>query len=237
MPEYREKVIEILSHNGELSMVNLRKELGMGNLNTFTDLINGMEKKEYVKTKHEGRERLVRLFSPIKSTNHFITNYPNRLKYFEKSFETELNALEKNKPLVSKIDFPFTKVKIKRGVLELDKERNVWRDMGKTEDDYACTFKTKPTARKHFDNILNLLNRLYQESSVLNFAGVIIDNDKLLREYQKRSEKLIKRTVRRIENMFDKKDDPKSLTFVIWQMRNVLYGLAFKATLEKEMGN
>jgi len=128
---------------------------------------------------------------------------------------------------------------VERGMdfLELDKERNVWRDMGKTEDDYAYTFKTKPTARKHFDNILNLLNRLYQESSVLNFAGVIIDNDKLLREYQKRSEKLIKRTVRRIENMFDKKDDPKSLTFVIWQMRNVLYGLAFKATLEKEMGN
>jgi len=96
MPEYKEKVIEILARYAELSMINLRRELGMGNINSFIELINGMEKKEYVKTRHEGRERLVRLFSPIKTTNHFITNYPNRLKYFKKSLEKELKSLEKN---------------------------------------------------------------------------------------------------------------------------------------------
>jgi len=234
MPDKREKVIEILALNGELSMVKLIEKSEVRRNDVFK-LIPKMEKEKIVRTRIEGREKLVRLYSPIKKTNYFITNYPKRLKYFEKSLETQIKALEKNKPLVSKTNFPFTKIKIKQPVLELDKKRKVYRDMGKTRDSYALTFKTRPTARKHFDNILVLLNKLYQESSVLNFANTIIDDDTLLREYQKKSEKLIRNTTKKIENIFPVEVDQESLTFVIWQMRNVLHGLVFKATLEKEM--
>jgi len=100
-PDKPEKVIEILSIKDELSMIDLRKELGMGNLNSFIALINKMEKRQLVTTRIEGRERLVRLYSPIISTNYFIKNYPNRLKSLKKSLEKEFKALEKNLPLVS----------------------------------------------------------------------------------------------------------------------------------------
>jgi len=234
MPDKREKVIEILAQYGENSMVKLVELTGIRRNDLF-ELIPKMKSEELVKIRSEGREKLVRLFSPKKSIDYFIENYPKRLKYFEKLIETELKALEKNKPLISKTDFPFIKVKIKRGVLELDKERNVKRDMGKTEDDYVYKFKTRPTARKHFDNIMVLLNKLYQESSVLNFNDPVIDNYKLLKNYQKRSEKLIKKTRKNIEDMFYDKQDPKALTFVVWQMRNVLYGIFYKEILELEM--
>ena len=231
-----EKVIEILSVKDELSMMDLRKELGMRNLNSFIDLINQMEKRQHITTRTEGRERLVRLYSPIISTNYFIKNYPNRLKYLKKSLETELKALEKNLPLVSdSLPLKKMKVKIKATVLELDKKRNVWRDMGKTRDSYAYTFKTRPTAEKQFVKILDLLYKSYQESSALNFAESIIENHKLIKIYQARSEKMIKEITDNISKMLKKKD-PKSLVYANTRLRNVLYGLVFKLTLKEEMG-
>ena len=232
-PDKPEKVIEILSIKDELSMIDLRKELGMGNLNSFIDLINKMEKRQLITTRIEGRERLVHLYSPIISTNYFITNYPNRLKYFKKSLEKEFKALEKNIPLVSS-SLPFKKIKTKEPVLELDKKKNVWRDMGKTREGYAYTFKTRPTAEKQFVKILDLLYKSYQESSALNFAESIIEDPKLIKIYQERSEKMIKEITDNISKMILKKD-PNSIVYVNNRLRNVLYGLVFKATLKEEM--
>ena len=236
MPDKREKVIEILSQFGTQSMVNLVEKTGIRRGDLFK-LIPEMESDKNITSKKDGRERLVSLSSPIKSTKSFILNYEKQLDHYEKFIEKELKNLEKNKPLVSKTNFPFTKIKIKQPVLELDKEKNIYRDMGKTTEGHAYTFKTRPTARKHFDMLLNTLNRLYQESSALNFADIIIDDDKLLREYQKRSDKLIRNTTKRIEKMFDPEEDLKSRTFITWQLRNVLYGLVFKASLKKEIEN
>ena len=232
-PDKPEKVIEILSIKDELSMIDLRKELGMGNLNSFIDLINKMEKRQLITTRIEGRERLVRLYSPITSTNYFIMNYPNRLKSLKKSLEKEFKALEKNLPLVSS-SLPFKKIKTKEPVLELDKKKNVWRDMGKTRDGYAYTFKTRPTAEKQFVKILDLLYKSYQESSALNFAESIIEDPKLIKIYQERSEKMIKEITDNISKMILKKD-PNSIVYVNNRLRNVLYGLVFKATLKEEM--
>jgi len=131
MPEKPEKVIKTLSLNGELSMIKLQQKTEIRR-NTLFELIPKMENNKLVSTRIEGRERLVRLYSPIKSTNHFIKNYPNRLKYFKKLLETELKALEKTLPLVSNT-LPLKKVKTKEPVLELDKKRNTWRDMGKNQ--------------------------------------------------------------------------------------------------------
>lgn len=235
MPDKPEKVVEILSIKDELSMVDLRKELGMMNRNSFIALINKMEKKGVITTRIDGRERLVRLHSPIPSTDYFIKNYPNRLKYLKKALEKESKKLLKNLPIVSSKQ-PMKKVKIKEGVLELDKKRNVWKDMGKTRDGYAYTFKTRPIAEKQLVKILTLLYKLYQESSTLSFAEPIIGNPKLIKIYQERSEKIITEITDNITKTLWKKD-PHSVGYVNIRMRNVLYGLAFKNTLKLEMGN
>jgi len=232
MPDKREKVIETLAVNGELSMVKLVEKSEVRRNDVF-DLVKELRSEKLVTIRTIGRETLVRLNSPIKKTNHFITNYPNRLKYFEKSLEKEFKALEKNLPIVSST-LPLKKVKIKRGVLELDKERNVWRDMGKTEDDYAYTFKTRPSAEKQLVKILDLLYKLYQESSSLNFAESVIGDPKLINAFQKNSEKIIKEITDKISKMLLKKD-PTSFVYVNYRLRNVLYGLVYKATLEAEL--
>ena len=232
MPDKPEKVIEILSQYGELSMVKLIEKTGVRRNDLF-DLIPKMEKEKIVITKIIGREKLVRLFSPKKSIDRFIKNYPKRLKHFEKSLETELKALEKTLPLVS-ITHPLKNVKVKRPVLELDKKTNIWTDMGKTEVSHARTFKTRPTSEKHFVKILNLLYNLYQESSSLNFVSPIIDDYKLLRNYQNRSEKMIKEITDRTSKMI-LKQDPNSIVYVNYRLRNVLYGLIYKETLKQEM--
>ncbi len=105
--------------------------------------------------------------------------------------------------------------------------------MGKTEDSHVYTWKTRLQPRKHFDSLLNILNRMYQESSAINFAEPITDDSKLIKEYQKRSERLIKDTVKKIENIC--RDDGPALHFVIHQIRNVIYGMIYKTTLEKEI--
>jgi len=232
MPDKREKVIEILAQYGEISMIKLIEKTEIRRNDLFK-LIPKMESIKLVITRYEGRERLVRLFSPKKSIDHFIKNYPNRLKYFKKSLETEIKALEKTLPLVSDT-LPFKKIKTKEPVLELDKKRNDWRDMGKTRDGYAYTFKTRPTARKHFDNILILLNKLYNESVVLNFANPIIDDPKLIKNFQKSSEKIIKEITDKISKMI-LKQDRNSIVYVNNRMRDVLFGLIYKETLKQEL--
>jgi len=232
MPDKREKVIEILAQYGELSMVKL-VDLTEIRRNDLFELIPKLKSEKLVITRYEGREKLVRLFSPKKSIDHFIKNYPKRLKWFEKLLKTEFKALEKNLPLVSHTQ-PLKTVKIKRPLMELDKKTNVWRDMGKTEDAYARTFKTRPTAEKQFVKILNLLYQLYNESSALNFAESIIEDPKLIKTFQKSSEKMIKEITDNISKMLLKKD-PNSIVYANYRLRNVLYGLVYKETLKQEL--
>lgn len=227
-PDKEQKVIETLSRYGELSMIELQKTTEIRRNDLF-ELIPYLETENKVKTRIEGREKLISLSSPDKDVKAFIITFDKQLDQYEKSIKTELKALEKNKPLVSTSDHPFVKVKTKVGVLELDKERNVYRDMGKTEDSYAYTFKTVPKARKHFDELLNLINTLYQESSALNYADDLVNDTSLLKAYQKRAQRLIKNTTSELERMFH---GEKDFIFVAWHLRNVLHGLIYKETLK-----
>ena len=231
-PDNPEKVIEILAQYSELPMVRL-VELTEIRRNDLFELIPKMESKELIATRRKGREMLVRLFSPIKTTNHFITNYPNRLKWFEKSLEKEFKALEKNLPIVS-TTLPMKKIKVKQRIFSLDKKTNTRRDMGETQDGHAYTFRARPTAEKQLVKILNLLYRLYQESSSLNFAESIIDDPKLIKTFQKSSEKIIKEITDKISKMILKRD-PNSIVYVNYRLQNVLYGLVYKETLKKEL--
>ena len=124
------------------------------------------------------------------------------------------------------------KVPTKVPILELDKKRQVYRDLGKTEDSHAYTWKTRAKPTMHFETILNLLNKLYQESSVLTFGTPICDDPSLMKEYQTKSQRLLQHTIIEIENMFRGETD---FVFVITRIRMVLYGLVYKATVEAEI--
>jgi len=233
MPELPEKIIEILCQYNELSVVKLIEKTSIGNRNKAFEIINQLEKEGHVKTRKEGRERLVSLSSPKKTVDSFINNFGKRLVSYEKLINKHLIELKKNLPLVS-TNQPMKKVKTKTGVLELDKKRGVYRDMGKTQDSHAYTWKTRSKPQNHFNALLNTLYKLYQESSVINFAEPITDDPKLIKKYQKCSDMLIKDTVSKIENMF-KEHDMHSFHYVITQLRNTLYGLIFRITLEKQI--
>jgi len=232
-PDNPEKVLQILSVKDELSMVNLRKEIGMMNLNSFQKLIDQMEKKGIVSTRTDGRERLVRLSDPRPPIDYFIKNYPKRLQYYKKTLAKESKALLNNLPIVSE-KLPLIKVKVKEPTWEYDKKTNMHRPTGKPQEVDKYTFKARPTAEKQLAKILDLLYNLYQESSSLNFAKSIIDNPRLINTYQNRSEKMIKEITDNISNTLLKKDI-NSLPYVNFRLSNVLSGLIFKYTLEKEM--
>jgi len=231
MPENDQKLINFVAQENGIGMEKLMQKMGMRNRNTFYKFVKQMEEREIIKTEKEGRVRRVYLKSPDKKVDKFINTFDNRLDLYEKEINKYLALLEKNLPLISK-DQPMKRVKMKVGVLELDKERRVYRDMGKTQDSHGYTWKTRAKPRKHFDTTLELLHKLYQESSVLSFSDFLVDDDVLIKGYQKRSDKLIKETVRKIENMFRDKPD---FAFAIDQIRRRLYALVYRATLKEQI--
>jgi len=207
------------------------RKMEMRNRNTFYNFIKQMEDKEIIKTEKEGRFRRVYLKSPDKKVDKFINTFGNRLDLYEKEINKYLELLGKNLPLISK-DQPMKRVKTKVGVLEFDKERQMYRDMRKTQDSHGYTWKTRAKPRKYFDTILELLHKLYQESSVLSFGDFLTDNEMLIRGYQKRTDKLIKETTRKVENMFKCKTDS---FFAIDQLRRRLYAFVYRATLKEQI--
>ncbi len=58
------------------------------------------------------------------------------------------------------------------------------------------------------------------------------NDDELINGYQKRSDKVIKETVRKIENMFRGETD---FAFAIDQIRRRLYALVYRATLKEQI--
>ena len=229
-PELWEKVMKILIEKNGISKNELFRKSSYGNKNKFFEYLNEWEASGQIKINQVGKEKQVSLASPDKKVNTFIKNFGKALVNYEKLFNKHLTALDKNKPLISP-NQPMKKIKTKTGVLELDKKSGVYRDMGKTQDSHAYTWKTRAKPRMHFEIILNLLNRLYQESSIFTFGTSICDDPTLMKKYQTRSEKLIKHTVNKIENMFrDKRDN----AFVVTRIRMVLYGFVYKATMEAE---
>ena len=231
MPDNDEKLINFVAQENGIGMEKLMQKMEMRNRNTFYKFVKQMEEREIIKTEKEGRSRRVYLKSPDKKVDKFINTFGNRLDLYEKEINKYLALLEKNLPLISK-DQPMKRVKMKVGVLEFDKERRMYRDMGKTQDSHGYTWKTRAKPRKHFDTTLELLHKLYQESSVLSFSEFLVDDDVLIKGYQKRSDKLIKETVRKIENMFRGERD---FAFAIDQIRRRLYALVYRAILKEQI--
>jgi len=232
MPVDPKIVIEILVQYSELPIGRLWRLSEYGNRTVFFKTIDQFENDGIVKSRRKGSERLISLASPNKTVDSFINTFGKRLDSYEKLVSKHLNGFRKNMPLISKKE-PMKKIKTKIGIIELDKKRRMYRYMGKTKDSHAYTWKTRSKPRMHFDQLLNTLNRIYQESSAINFAEPITEDSRLIKEYQKRSERLIKETITKIENIC--RGDGPALNFVIYRIRNVIYGMIFKYTLEKEI--
>jgi len=230
MPEIDDNLIFFVSQENGIGMDKLLIKMKMGNRNTFFNFIKEKENQGIIETKKIGRTRHVYLKSLDKKVDTFINTFGKRLDLYEKEVNNNLTLLEKNLPLITK-DHPMKKVKTKEAVLELDKERQVYRDMGKRIEGHAYTWKTRAKPRKHFDVILQLLHKLYQESSVLTFGDTFTDNPALIKGFQKRSDKLIKDTCTKIEKMFKDKPD---FVYAINRLRGSIYALIYKATWEKE---
>jgi len=227
-----EDTMNILIQNPVISKNELFRKSGYGNKNSFFEFLNQWEKDGLIEVKQIGREKRVTLSNPNEKINQFIENFGGELDNFEKLLKKHLASLEKNKPLIS-LNKPMKSVKGRIGVLELDPKDNVWRDLGKTEDDPDLrTWNPRKKPLMHFEIILNVLNKLYQESSVITYGMPLFGYPELMHDYQTHSQKLISDTVKKLENMFMGKPD---YVFVINRIRMVLYGLVYKATLEARM--
>ena len=120
---------------------------------------------------------------------------------------------------------------IKSKINDKDQVIEIYAVPGKTIEGHAWTWRTRPKPLKYFNAILNLLNRLYQESSAISFSD-FIDNDPTIKEYQKESKNLIKHTLTKFELIFKK--DIKSRGYAYFYIKNTLYGLIHQIILDKE---
>lgn len=239
MPDLYTKIIKLLIEKYELSTNELSRELPYPNKNRLIKYLKYWERKEALHSRQDGNKILYSLASPDKKINLFLKNYGKQLLSYEKLVNKHLSALEKNKPLINP-KHPFNPIKTKENVLELDKEKQVYRT--NTTEGHGFIWKIRPKPLFHFNAILRILNNIYQESSILNFSTVLCDNPVLIKQHQKGSEKLIKYTVKKIEDMFttEKTKDGEfykgttDYVYVINRLRDTLYGLVHKATIEKQ---
>jgi len=241
MPEIDNNLIFFVSQENGIGMEKLREKMKIGNRNTFLNFINEKEDQKIIETKKIGRTRHVYVKSIDKKVNHFINTFGNRLDQYEKEINKNLALLEKNLPLISEKQ-PMKPVKIKVPQLKRIRKKKIQTDQGIKEEwvykvqgtinDHYMTWKTRAKPRKHFDAILDLLHKLYQESSVLTFGDTFTDDTTIIKGYQERSEKLIKDTATKIENMFRDKID---FVFAITQLRRSIYALIYKLTLKEDL--
>jgi len=227
-----EDTMNILIKNPRISKNELFRKSGYGNKNSFFDFLKQWERDELIEIKQSGREKLVLLSHPNEKINQFIKDFGMRLDNYKKLLNKHLEALKKYSPIISP-NRPMKHVKGKRPVLELDKKDNVMRFQGKMEDDpNLVTWNLRKKPLMHFETILNILNKLYQESSVITFGMPLFGYPELIHDHQTTSQKLISDTIKELENISKKNDD---YIFVITRIRMVLYALVYRATLESKI--
>ena len=241
MPDLYTKIIKLLIEKYELSTNELSRELPYPNKNRLIKYLKHWETKGLLHYRQDGNKILYSLKSPDKKINLFLKNYGKQLLNYEKLVKKHLSALEKNKPLINP-EHPFNPIKTKVPILELDKKRQVYRAMGNTNDGHGFIWKIRPKPLFHFNAILQILNNIYQESSILTFGTLLCDDPILMKLHQKSSQRLIEQTVKEIQDMFtiEKTKDGKfykgttDYVYVINRLRDTLYGFVHKATIEKQ---
>ena len=230
-PNYWENVMNILIEKYELSKTELWNLSIVTSKRTFWKYLDEWEKEGKISVKEVGKEKIVSLSSSDKGLEVFIKNFGVELAVYEKRIKSNLQQLKNNLPLLHK-KMPMKRVKTRIGVLELDKKRGVYRDMGKTEESHDMTWNCRKKPLMHFENIMSILNTMYQHSSALNYnIGLDIDTS-LMKKYQKKSDKMINETVHEIEDMFRGQDD---FVYAVTRLRASISGIIYQLTMKTNM--
>ena len=226
-----ENVMNILIEKYELSKTELYEKSWYANKTKFWKYLEEWEKESKISVKEVGKEKLVSLSSSDKGLEVFIKNFGIELVVYEKRIKSNLQQLKNNLPLLHK-KMPMKRVKTRIGVLELDKKQGVYRDMGKTEESHDMTWNCRKKPLMHFENIMSILNTMYQHSSALNYnIGLDIDTS-LMKKYQKKSDKMINETVHEIEDMFRGQPD---FHYAITRLRASISGIIYQLTMKSKI--
>jgi len=230
-PDVWENVMNILIEKYELSKTELYEKSWYANKTKFWKYLDEWEKDDKITVREVGKEKLVSLSSSDKGLEIFIKNFGIELDVYEKRLKSNLQQLKNNLPLLHE-KIPMKRVKTRIGVLELDKKRRVYRDMGKTEESHGMIWNCRKKPLMHFENIMSILNAIYQHSSALNYnIGLDIDTS-LMKKYQKKADKMINDTGNKIEDMFRGQPD---FHYAITRLRTTISGIIYQNTMKSKM--
>ncbi|NQV38962.1 MAG: hypothetical protein HQ505_00215 [Nitrosopumilus sp.] len=234
MPEILENVTNILLDQGDLWKNELFRQSFTVNKNHFYKKLDEFVKQGFIEFRKEGNRIMVSLSSPDEKISTFIKDFGKRVEIYEKELKKHFVELQKNIPLINP-EMPMKKVKGKTPKLELDKKDNTWKDKGKYQNDHSLrTWNIRKKPLKQLDAILELLNTIYQESSVLNFETDIISDHALLHKYQAKTQKIIKYYIRELEDLFRNTTD---WFYFVWKFQHVMHSLVYRASLKAKMNS
>jgi len=226
-------VMNILIEKYELSKTELFEKSWYANKTKFWNYLKEWEKEDKIKVRQPEKEMLVSLSDSDKGIALFLNNFGIELNNYEKLLKNNLQQLKNNLPLIH-VKRPMKQVKTRVGVLELDKKRQVYRDMGKTEASHGMIWNCRKKPLQHFEAIMGILHQIYQQSSALNYnIGLNVDTA-LMKKYQEKSDKLINDTANKIEDMFRGKTD---FVYAVNRLRATLSGIIYQKTMKTNMKN
>jgi len=232
-PDVWENVMNILIEKYELSKTKLYEKSWYANKTKFWKYLEQWEKDGKISVRQPKKEMLVSLSSSDKGLELFINNFGIELNNYEKLLKNNLQQLKNNLPLIHE-KYPMKQVKTREPKLSLDKKRNVWRDMGKTQAGHGVVWNCRKKPLQHFEAIMSILHQIYQRSSALNYnIGLNIDTT-LMKKYQQKSDKMINDTADTIEEMFRGKHD---MSYTMFRLRATLSGIIYQKTMKANMKN
>ena len=232
-PDYWENVMNILIEKYELSKTDLWDLSIVVSKRTFWKYLDEWEKDDKIKIREAKNEKLVSLSDSDKGIALFLNNFGIELNNYEKLLKNNLQQLKNNLPLIHE-KYPMKQVKTREPKLSLNKKRNMWTDMGKTQAGTAMTWNCRKKPLQHFEAIMSILHQIYQRSSALNYnIGLNIDTT-LMKKYQQKSDKMINDTADTIENMFRGKED---MSYTMYRLRATLSGIIYQKTMKENMKN
>ena len=230
-PVVWENVMNILIEKYELSKTELYEKSWYANKTKFWKYLDEWEKEGKISVRQPKKEMLVSLSSSDKGLELFLHNFGIELNNYEKLLKNNLQQLKNNLPLIHE-KRPMKQVKTREPKLSLDKKRQVWTDMGKTQAGHAMIWNCRKKPLMHFEAIMNILNQIYQQSTALNYnIGLDIDTS-LMKKYQEKSDKMINDTANKIEEMFRGKPD---FHYAITRLRTTLKGIIYQNTMKDNM--
>jgi len=225
-----ENYTNLLIEYGELSTNELHKKSFTVSKNHFLKKLEEFKELGFFK---EGNKIFYHLTHPDIKTSVFIKDFGRRIGNYDIELKKSFKALEKSLPMIDP-DMPMKSVKVKQRAWVMDKkDRNIYKRTGKLElDDNARTWNPRKRPLKHLENILTLLNRLQQDTTILSFESDIIPEGKLLNKYQDKAKKIVDIYIKKLEDMFQGTID---WAFVVWKIRIELHSTIYRKTIELAM--